>query len=303
MSISVLFNFAASRAAYNIDRLSARTSKTLQQLSSGSRINSAADDPAAISIIAGMNANIASLSQSASDIKQSVGMLSIADGALMQVTSLLQRAVTLATEASNGTLNQVQSQAANQEFQSILAEISNIGSTTTYNGKQVFGSILDTFSSDGTQSGSFLDSATLSTLSASSLGSSDATITQTPASGSTPATLSSSGGSSVSLAGCNLLTSSNAQTALTATNQAISAVSAQDGSIGAQINLLNAQSSVVESQEQNTLTALDAIQSTDYATAASDLANEQVQMQMAMAALAQAISINKDEVLKLVQSF
>jgi flagellin len=49
------------------------------------------------------------------------------------VTSLLNRAVTLATEASNGTLNSSQDTAANQEYQSILSEISNIGSTTTYN--------------------------------------------------------------------------------------------------------------------------------------------------------------------------
>ena len=62
-----------------------------------------------------------------------MGLLQVADGALSQVTSLLNRAVTLATEASNGTLNTTQDTAANQEYQSILSEISNIGSTTTYN--------------------------------------------------------------------------------------------------------------------------------------------------------------------------
>jgi flagellin len=55
------------------------------------------------------------------------------------VTSLLNRAVTLATEASNGTLNSSQDTAANQEYQSILSEISNIGSTSTYNQQGVFG--------------------------------------------------------------------------------------------------------------------------------------------------------------------
>ena len=63
----------------------------------------------------------------------------MADGALSQVTSLLNRAVTLATEASNGTLNASQDTAANQEYQSILSEINNIGATTTYNGTAVFG--------------------------------------------------------------------------------------------------------------------------------------------------------------------
>ncbi len=67
-----------------------------------------------------------------------MGLLQVADGALSQVTSLLNRAVTLATEASNGTLNSSQEAAANQEYQSILSEINNIGSTTTYNQNQVF---------------------------------------------------------------------------------------------------------------------------------------------------------------------
>ena len=51
----------------------------------------------------------------------------MADGALSQVTNLLNRAITLATEASNGTLNNTQEAAANQEYQSILAEVNNIG--------------------------------------------------------------------------------------------------------------------------------------------------------------------------------
>ncbi|MDR3725006.1 MAG: flagellin [Terracidiphilus sp.] len=303
MSIGVLFNIAANAAAHNLDTLSVRMSRTLQQLSSGSRINSAADDPAAISIIDGMNANIAALSQSVINNQESIGMLSVADGALSQVTNMLERAVTLATEASNGTLNSTQSDTANQEFQSILAEITNIGSTTTYNGKQVFGSVLDSFTSDSSSVGSFLNQLTFSSLSSSSLGSSDGTISIAAASGSTPATISYSGGSSTSLSGIDLRTTAGAQKALTAIHQAISAVSAQDGYIGSQINILDAQGSMLQTQEQNTLSSLNAIESTDYATATSDLANEQVQMQMAIAALSQAIGINKDEVTKLVQSF
>jgi flagellin len=303
MSIGVLFNFAATQAANNLNTLSARMSRTLQQLSSGSRINSAADDPAAISIINGMNANIAALSQSVINNQESIGMLSVADGALSQVTNMLERAVTLATEASNGTLSHTQSDAANQEYQSILSEISNIGSTTTYNGRQVFGTVLDSYTSDGSSKGAFLNQLTFSSLSSSSLGSSNGTVSLSAASGSTPTTMSYLGGSSTSLSGTDLRTPADAQKALTAINQAISSVSAQDGYLGSQINILNAQGSVLQTQEQDTLSSLDAIQSTDYATATSDLASEQVQMQMAIAALSQAIGINKNEVTKLLQSF
>ncbi len=87
----------------------------------------------------GLQANQQALTQSQTNAQEGVGLLQTADGALSQVTSLLNRAVTLATEASNGTLNSSQFSAANQEYQSILSEISNIGSTTTYNNQAVFG--------------------------------------------------------------------------------------------------------------------------------------------------------------------
>ena len=81
-------------------------SKTvLQQLSSGSKINSGADDAAGLSLVDGLQANQTALTQSQTNAQEGVGLLQVADGALSQVTSLLNRAVTLATEASNGTLN------------------------------------------------------------------------------------------------------------------------------------------------------------------------------------------------------
>ena len=93
---------------------------------------------AGLSLVNGLAANSAALTQSTTNATEGVGLLQVADGALSQVTNLLNRAITLATEASNGTLNSSQESAADQEYQSILAEINNIGSTTTYNQVQVF---------------------------------------------------------------------------------------------------------------------------------------------------------------------
>jgi flagellin len=87
------------------------------------------------------------------------------------VTSLLDRAITLATEASNGTLNTTQEGAANQEYQSILSEINNIGQTTTYNQEQVFnGSDVAIYTGDSSSAGSSIDSLNIRTLSESSVG-------------------------------------------------------------------------------------------------------------------------------------
>ena len=138
MALGVLNNLSAIYAENNLNNTSNSLQTVLQQLSSGSRINSGADDAAGLALIKGLQANSTALTQSSTNAVEGVGLLKVADGALSQVTNLLNRAITLATEAANGTLNSSQMSAANQEYQSILAEINNIGSTTTYNQEHVF---------------------------------------------------------------------------------------------------------------------------------------------------------------------
>ncbi len=109
--------------------------------------------------------------QSETNAQEGSGLLQVADGALSQVTSLLNRAVTLATEASNGTLNSSQDAAANQEYQSILSEINNIGATTTYNQQQVFGAgTVGIYTGDSSTKSASLDNLTISSLAATNVG-------------------------------------------------------------------------------------------------------------------------------------
>src|ERR1035441_10088073 len=138
MALGVLNNLSAIYAENNLNNTNNSLQTVLQQLSSGSRINSGADDAAGLSLVNGLQANQSALTQSETNATEGVGLLDVADGALSQVTNLLDRAITLATEASNGTLNTSQESAANQEYLSILSEVNNIGSTTTYNQQQVF---------------------------------------------------------------------------------------------------------------------------------------------------------------------
>ncbi|HEX4064587.1 MAG TPA: flagellin [Acidobacteriaceae bacterium] len=138
MPLGVLNNISAIYAENNLNQTQSSLQNVLTQLSSGSRINSGADDPAGLSIANGLAANSAALTQSSSNASEGVGFLQVADGALSQVTSLLTSAVTLATEAGGGTLSSSQMSAANQEYQDILSQIGTIGSTTEYNGIQVF---------------------------------------------------------------------------------------------------------------------------------------------------------------------
>jgi len=176
MSLGVLNNLSAVYAENNLSNTNSSLSKTLQQLSSGSKINSGSDDAAGLSLVDGLQANQQALTQSQTNATEGSGLLQVADGALSQVTSLLNRAVTLATEASNGTLNSSQDTAANQEYQSILSEISNIGSTTTYNQNAVFGSNTSIYTGDSSTIGASVDALNIRSLSSSSIGDTGGTM-------------------------------------------------------------------------------------------------------------------------------
>ncbi len=168
--ISVLNNVSSLVAENALSSTQASLQNTLQQLSTGLRINSGSNDPAGLSIANGLGANISALTQSTQNASNGVGLLQTADGALSQVTSLLNQAVSIATEASNGGLTTAQSTAANTEFQSILKEINQIGSTTNFNGEAVFSANPQTvYTSDGTSGGSTTTSTTTGLLSAAAL--------------------------------------------------------------------------------------------------------------------------------------
>lgn len=172
MSLGVLNNISALYAENNLNQTQMNLQNTLTQLSSGSRINSGADDAAGLSLANGLTASSTALSQSATNASEGVDFLQVADGALSQVTSLLNRAVTLATEASNGTLNSAQEAATNAEYSSIMTEISTINGNTEYNGINVFSQAANVYTSDGTVNQSYATSAVGSTSSDSlSLGS------------------------------------------------------------------------------------------------------------------------------------
>ncbi len=138
MPISILNNIPSLAAQNQLALTGASLQKTLFRLSSGSRINTGADDAAGLAIADGLRANISALPQSARNATDGIGKLQVADGALAQVTNLLNRAVTLATESANGTVSADQRTALDAEFAQIKAEIDRIGLKTTFNGQTIF---------------------------------------------------------------------------------------------------------------------------------------------------------------------
>ena len=184
MGLGVLNNISALYAENSLNSTNNSLQTVLTQLSSGSKINSGSDDAAGLSLINGLQANSTALTQSATNASEGSGLLQVADGALSQVTNLLNRAVTLATETANGTLNSTQEAAANQEYQSILSEINSIGQTTTYNSQQVFtGASAGTniYTGDSSAQGSSIDNLYFAPLSSSTIGDSGGTVVQSSA--------------------------------------------------------------------------------------------------------------------------
>jgi flagellin len=261
MALGVLNNISAIYAQNNLSNTQASLSKTLQQLSSGSRINSGADDAAGLSLANGLQASSTALSQSAKNASEGVDMLQVADGALSQITTMLNRAVTLATEASNGTLNTAQITAANAEYTNILTEIDKINTNTEYNGIKVFGATAATvFTSDGTTSQT--NNATIG-----------ATVAAT---------------ADLKLTAGGFTTAALAQAELTKINDAIGTIATDRGTAGADINTLQSVSTVMSTESTNTLAAENDVTATDYSAATSDMSKFQILSQTGIAALSQA---------------
>ncbi|HEY8056859.1 MAG TPA: flagellin [Terriglobales bacterium] len=282
MSISILNNIPALAAQNALANTQAALQTTLYQLSSGKRINSGADDAAGLAIANGLQANVTALNQTTQNVNDGVGQLQVVDGALGQVTNLLNRAITLATEASNGTVTNTQRTALDNEFSKIKTEIDNIGSNTTFNGSNVFvGSTTSIFLSDSSNSYSIA-------LNVGALSSSN--IQGGSTSGLTAANLSADA----------LTSASTATTALTDINSAITNVASKRGEVGATINQLQAASNVVSTQVQNLTSAENGIMAADIPSAVGDLSRLSILNQTGISALAQANSAQQ-VVLRLLQ--
>ena len=270
--LSVLNNVSSLNAENALSSTQTSLQAALLQLSTGLKINSGSDDAAGLSIANGLGANIAALTQSSQNASNGIGLLQTADGALSQVTALLNRAVTLATEAANGGLTTAQATAADTEYQSILQEITQIGATTNFNGAPVFNVAPQTvFTSDGTTGGTTTTKTTTGDLSATVLG----------------------------LTG-DLISIADATTQLSAITAAVNTVAATRGTIGASVNQLSADSNVENTEVTNLTSAQDNVQNADIGKTVAKMTEYNVLQQTGMAALSQSNQAQQ-AILKLLQ--
>lgn len=270
--MSVINTNVKSLVAQNAMNVNSRAmNKAMEQLSTGSRINGAADDAAGLAISNKMTAQIRGLNQAVRNSNDAISLLQTADGATKEITNMLQRMRELAVQAANDTNTADDRTALNNEVTALTSEITRIADNTQWNGMRVF---------KGTA--------------ASELGTAGAAKFHVSANATGTPTIDvdfSTQGMDATSLGVNALsitTQANATTAVTTIDTAIKNVDTARATYGASINRLTYAADNLANISQNTSASRSRIQDTDYAAATTELARTQIISQAATAMLAQA---------------
>jgi len=240
--------------------------KAMEQLSTGRRINSAADDAAGLAISNKMTAQIRGLNQAVRNANDAVSMIQVAEGATNEVTNMLQRMRELAVQATNGTNNDKDVLALKGEYRQLAQEIRRISENTEWNTKKVAdGSLTSTDFQVGANSGQTI------------------TLTFADIMGLSGMTTVGSAGSATTISGVTI-----ASDTITTLSTALEAIDAYRSKLGATINRLNYAADNLTNVSTNTAASRSRIMDTDYAKTTTELARTQIIQQAATAMLAQA---------------
>lgn len=182
MSLVLNTNINAMTAQNNLSSSGAQLSTALAQLSSGLRINTAADDAAGYAIVQGMTSQIGGLQQAARNASDGVSLTQTAQGALTEITNDLQTMRNLAVQALNATNNGTDRAALDQQFQQLSADIDNVAKNTQFNGVNLLdGTFLGATFQIGANAGQSITVASVASARTSTLGQTfSATVTATP---------------------------------------------------------------------------------------------------------------------------
>ena len=186
MSMRINTNIEALNAQRNLGVTANAFASSVEKLSSGLRINRAADDAAGLAISQKLQAQVTGLNQAQRNAQDGISMVQTAEGALTEVHSMLQRIRELAVEAGNATIGQSDAQSINQEVTALQAEINRIATTSTFNSQSLLTGNLTVSQSGGTVFGGFVVDAGTNTAVTG--------VSVTGAKAGTTYTLSSAGG-------------------------------------------------------------------------------------------------------------
>jgi flagellin len=252
-------NAAANSAVMYLNINSSQETSALEKLSSGSNITQASDNAAGLAIATNISADITTLQQAATNASQATSILQIADGGASNISDILARMTSLASESASGTTTDTSRDYINAEFTQLVSEIDSIASATSYSGQNLL---------DGS----------------SAFSSGVSVLVGTSSSDQITITLSNLTSSSLGIASLDVTTLSGATSAMTALSSAINSVSAARAEIGAQESRFNFSASAISTQTQNLQTAESAIMDVDVASEQATLSSAEVKTQAAVSA-------------------
>jgi flagellin len=278
-------NVNASIAQNALSRNERAMNTAMERLSTGQRINSASDDAAGLAIASRMTSQIRGLDTGIRNAADAISMISTADGALIEVTNMLQRMRELALQASNGTTTEADRNYLNAEYQNLVSEIERISVNTEWNGR----TILDgSANATGDSTVAFQVGANGGQTVAVNFGN----ISQDSGSGTTVFETFETSGTMAAGAFISAQTTASAITtataAITQIDSAITAVNSQRATFGAAMNQLTYAVDNLSNVRVNAEASRSRILDADYAAETSELARTQIISQAGTAMLAQA---------------
>jgi len=253
-SFSVVNNIGSVNAQSKLYETNIGLSRTLSRLSSGLRINQSGDDAAGLAVANKFRSDVAILNVGVRNANDGLSSLQIADGALDNISRLLDRAATLATQSATGTTTDNSRAVLNQEFQSVLQEIdreAGLASLTTTTSYSVY------ISNDG-------------------------------ANGTVTVSFGAATSSALNLSSTTIATSAGASSAITSLQAAITALGSVQGSVGTAENRLGFAISIAQSQIVNKTAAQSRIRDANIAEESANLTRFNILTQSGLASLSQA---------------
>jgi len=297
--MSVINTNVAALYSQNAMKTNARSMNTvMEQLSTGTRVNSAKDDAAGLAIGQNMTSQVRGLNQAVRNLNDGVNMLQTAEGAMIEQSNMLQRMRELAVQAMNGTYSNVQRGYLDKEFQALSVQIGKIALDTKWNDQtlldasQIQDGTAGTFKYQAGQNagqtvvvtinpmtltGLAIDTNTAFAYSAVSAGGTDVYGNTTTAAIAAATT-----------AKPDIGTASRATSTVALVSAALETINSQRAQLGAAINRMQYAGDNLTNISSNTAQSRSSIMDTDYALASTQLAKNQIIQQAATAMLAQA---------------
>ncbi len=263
MPLNVISNFAANVAHRNLVNSDMETTSSLAKLSAGTRVLTAKDDAASLAIGSRLAAEVSAMRQATVNAGQAISLLQVADGAMSQVQDILVRMKTLAVQAGSGQLGTTERAMLDTEYQALLLEIDRIANDTEFNGTKLvdgtFTAVDFKIGSGGVATEDII-SVTLTGITATDL----------------------------TVAGGDITTAANADTASNAVSAAIDNLNTARAQAGSTQNRLEFASANIAVAVENAEAARSRLMDLDIAKEMTEFTSKQILVQAGVSMLAQA---------------